>query len=82
MLIHYRAVQVQRLPVQHRAGIAHRHGQRHPFRQSHIVEKDGHRQRGDLPFRHGVITHAVDKEADLFFAQGVSVTFFSNYFLW
>ena len=46
------------------------------------MEINGHRQRGNLTFRNGVITHAIDEEANLLFSQRMAVTFFANYFLW
>jgi len=68
MLVDDRAVQRQTLPIQHGTGIAHRHGKRHALRHAHVMEINGHRQRGDLPFRHHVVANAVDEKADFRFA--------------
>ena len=63
-----RTVKVEAFPVQNGTGIPHRHGQRNALRHRHIVEEDGHRQRGDLPFRDSIVADAVDEKADLFIA--------------
>ncbi len=81
VLIDHRTVEVQRLPVQHGARIAHRHGERHALRQRHIVKKNGHRQRGDLTFGNAVIAHAVDEEANFLFAQPLAIALFTDNFL-
>ena len=45
------------------------------------MEENGHRQRGNLPFRDGVVTNPVDKETNFFITQRVAITFFANNFL-
>ncbi|CCK00901.1 hypothetical protein BN129_1453 [Cronobacter sakazakii 701] len=81
VFIHDRAVEVQAFPVQHGAGITHRHRQRDSLRHGHVVKENRHRQRGDLAFGHSVIANAVNKKADLFVAERMAVALFTNNFL-
>jgi hypothetical protein len=66
VLVDHRAVQVERAPVQHFAGVAHGQGEGHAFVHGHVVEVDRHRQCGDLAFGHAAGGNAADEELDLF----------------
>jgi hypothetical protein len=81
VLVHHGAGQVEGFPVQHFAGIAHGQGERDAFVHGHVVEIDGHRQRGDLAFADAVVGDAFDEELDFFFAQHTAVAFFTDDFL-
>ncbi len=65
MLVEHRARQVERAPVQHFTGIAHRQRKRHALVHAHVVEVDRHRQRGDLAFGDPTGSNAANEELDL-----------------
>lgn len=81
MLIDNRAIEIQAFPVKDSTGIPHRHGQRNTLRHGHIVEEDGHRQGGNLPFRDSIVTNTIDKETNFFVTQRMTITLFTNNFL-
>jgi hypothetical protein len=81
MLVDDGAGQVQRFPLHDLAGIAHRERERDTLVHRHVVEVDGHRERGDLAFGDAAVRDAAHEEADLFRAQGAAVAFFADDFL-
>jgi hypothetical protein len=66
MLVDHRAGQV---PAQHRAGIAHRLGQRHALVGLHAAEEHRHGEGRDLALRDRLGGQPLDHEADLLGAQ-------------
>ena len=75
------AAQVEVVPGQHHAGVAHGAGQGNPLIHGHVLEVDRHGQGRDLPLADGVVGNALDEELNLLGTERFTVALLANNFL-
>ena len=78
VFIHHRPGQIQRAPLQGRAGLLHQPGQDGTFLPGHTAKKSCHGKTGYLPLGGRLIDDALDHRLYFPHVQGSTVTFFSN----
>ncbi|MNH33474.1 hypothetical protein D3C79_939940 [compost metagenome] len=81
MLVDYGATQVQVIPGQHHAGVAHGAGQGDPLIHGHVLEVDRHGQGRYLPLAYAVVGNALDEELNLLGTERFTVALLANNFL-
>jgi hypothetical protein len=72
---------VEARPVQHRARIAHRQGQRDALGHGHALEEHRHGEGRHLPLGHRAIGQTADHEADFLGREGFALAFPADDFL-
>ena len=81
VLVDNRATQIEVIPGQYHAGVAHGAGQGNPLIHGHVFEVDRHRQGGNLPLTDGVVGNALNEELNFLGTERFTVALLANNFL-